>query len=265
MCRSKHHGGRRCVRDKRGRQLNTLNQRILRAKKQQETLSEEDPKREELQRKIAAAEEEKATLLQGSQNQEDAPDKAQDEEQEDLIDVGEERRAYFRERLNALPTKEEEDQLRKEKPLAPLPASKKKVSIFRSGVVSPPEKRSVEEGVYADSDRYRPEGRTGRSEGVFCSPTLSGVTRWVRGNHLVNSPDYDVREVTVDPDKVFVYSVEQWEVSSLLADDRVLSNKEIHEAYWNSGMTLRQWYDRGIDDGGQLGVAYLHRRRSEYS
>lgn len=244
------------MRDERGKRLNTLNQRILRAKKKQSALSEESPEYQSLQQKIASAEEEKSTLFEvDGSDQERGQDKV-----ERVIQVldswQQDRRERYLKRLYDTPSKEEEDRMRKEKPLAPLPPSKKKISIFRSGVVAAPEQRGVEKDTYLESDEYKPEGRTGRTEGIFCSPTLSGVTRWVRGNHMMNSPDYDVREITVDPDKVYVYSIERWETASAFADpssmlgsSALLSKQEIHNAYWDSGMTLRQWYDRGINDG----------------
>lgn len=125
------------------------------------------------------------------------------------------------------------------------------VSIFRSGPPAAPLKRGVENESYVYADKFAPEGRQGRMSGVFASPTMMGVTRWFRGNEGVNSPDYQVRELRVDPDTTYVYSVHEWERASAAMDMYSGSNPEsvqrretAMKKYWRSGVTLTEWYKR---------------------
>lgn len=121
------------------------------------------------------------------------------------------------------------------------------VSVFRSGVPSAPLKRGVENESYAYADRFTPEGRQGRMTGVFASPTMLGVTRWFRGNEGVNIPDYQVRELRVNPDTTYVYSVREWEKASSVIElyshpDHVETREKAMKKYWDSGVTLTEWY-----------------------
>lgn len=111
----------------------------------------------------------------------------------------------------------------------------KTVSVFRAGVPTTPEKRGVEAGAYETTDGYAPEGRQGRNTAVFASPTMNGVTAWVRGVSNVVK-DWGVRELRVNPDKVYVYSVRAWEACSV----NEVSQSEA-ENYWRTGITLSDW------------------------
>lgn len=125
------------------------------------------------------------------------------------------------------------------------------VSIYRSGVVEAPQSRGVESSSYAAADEYTPEGRQGRMTGIFASPSAYGVTRWVSGNAMVRSPDFQVRELRVNPDQVYVYSVSSWEAASGswgsgFNNEAFLSEKM--NSYWSSGVTLTEWSARFKSD-----------------
>jgi hypothetical protein len=117
------------------------------------------------------------------------------------------------------------------------------VSVFRSGIPSAPKERGVEKDSYNQADAYKPEGRQGRGTGVFASPTLGGVCRWVRGNEMTGVPDVNVREMRVDIDNTYVYSIDQWEraSSSMTSDDE-------YKKYWDSGMTMREYMEKAQAD-----------------
>jgi hypothetical protein len=109
-----------------------------------------------------------------------------------------------------------------------------KAKVYRSGTVEAPVFRGVEASSYHAADAVRPAGRMGRTNGIFASPSLSGVARWAHAkSSIVRCDDPFVREITVDPSKVFVYSVHAWE--------RASSRDSGYEEYWNSGMTLTEW------------------------
>jgi hypothetical protein len=115
----------------------------------------------------------------------------------------------------------------------------KRVSVFRAGVPNAPEKRGVETDPYLKADAVAPAGRQTRTTGIFASPTMHGVSKWVVGvSHVVN--DWKVREIRVDPDKVYVYSVHAWERCS----DDWMTTDEHRKAYWDTGITLTQWQDK---------------------
>lgn len=110
-------------------------------------------------------------------------------------------------------------------------------SVYRSGVPTPPAERGIENTSYTAADAHLPEGRQGRTTGVFAAPTIGGVARWVRGNYYTNLPDVKVRELRVDIDQTYVYSVEAWERASSRETD------EQYQAYWKTGMTLRVYME----------------------
>jgi hypothetical protein len=113
------------------------------------------------------------------------------------------------------------------------------VAVYRSGEPLAPTERGVEKDSYVKSDSLKPEGRQGRTDGVFASPTLGGVTRWVRGKWHSNVLDVQVREIRVDIDSTYVYSIHAWEKASS-GDD----NDAFHKEYWDSGITMREYMKR---------------------
>lgn len=112
------------------------------------------------------------------------------------------------------------------------------VSVYRSGVVEAPAERGVEAPSYVACDSFMPTGRQGRTSGIFASPTLGGVGRWVYANSGMSSIlDYRPREIRVDIDKTWVYSIRAWEVAS---------SKETEEEYknfWATGITMRKYME----------------------
>ena len=86
----------------------------------------------------------------------------------------------------------------------------------------------------------RPTGRQGRTDGFFASPTLYGACRWLLGNELTRIPDIRLRELWVNPDHVYVYSVQAWETASW-------SREENYHSYWETGMTLTQWREQELN------------------
>jgi hypothetical protein len=116
------------------------------------------------------------------------------------------------------------------------------IAVYRSGVPSAPKQRGVENGHYARADATIPSGRQPRMNGVFASPTLGGVCRWVRGNYMTNKDDVKVRELRVDVDNTYVYSVEAWEKAS--SNDTPAAYKE----YWDTGLTMREYMAKARQD-----------------
>jgi len=125
------------------------------------------------------------------------------------------------------------------------------VSVYRSGIPEAPINRGVEKESYRRADTYKPAERQGRMDGIFASPTLHGVTKWVRGNYFSKIPDVNVREIRVNPDTTYVYHIPTWERTSGKIEydaELNLSQKEAIENYWNTGVTLTEWNTRFLND-----------------
>lgn len=96
--------------------------------------------------------------------------------------------------------------------------------------------------LWSKYDAFVPAGRTGRLNSIYASPSLAGLTRWIRGNHLIglNSPHVNLKssQVTVEnADEVYVYSI--------ALHDKFFSfngvTPEQAKAYWDSGIRLSDW------------------------
>lgn len=90
-------------------------------------------------------------------------------------------------------------------------------------------------------DQHKPSGYSGRLNSIYASPSLDGVIRWVRSNHMAHysNPDYDLTtyEITVDAENTFVYSVEIFD--RLFSYDPLLEDQA--KEYWDSGIRLSDW------------------------
>jgi hypothetical protein len=121
-------------------------------------------------------------------------------------------------------------------PLAALCAGRKAfmlVNVYRSGVVAPPLYRGPEARLFRLADEARPSGRQDRTDAIFASPSLAGVAPWFHFNAEMQNRDPFVREITVDSDSVFVYSVSAW--------DATCRDNTSYESYWESGITLTEY------------------------
>lgn len=117
-----------------------------------------------------------------------------------------------------------------------------KTYVYRSGPVQAPVERSCEAAQFAAVDAVRPAGSVSRTDAIFAAPTLTGATRWVRGNALAGAEDVKVRQIAVDSDAVMVYSIDAWDRASTS-----FAREEHYYAYWASGMTLTDWLTAGLD------------------
>lgn len=94
------------------------------------------------------------------------------------------------------------------------------------------------QALWSSFDAVKPEGRTGRLESLYASPSLKGLVRWVKGMHLVATRDEDANldssEITVaDSETVFLYHVPTY--------DAVLSGRKTVADYWNTGIAISDW------------------------
>lgn len=111
-----------------------------------------------------------------------------------------------------------------------------KTTVYRSGSVTTPARRGCELESYEAADAVKPLNRQGRVTGIFASPTIEGVLRWVRANSMMPTiVDPFARAINVNPNTVYVYHVRTWE--------RCSSRNNNYEEYWATGMTLAEWLE----------------------
>lgn len=125
-----------------------------------------------------------------------------------------------------------------------FPKTMKKAKVFRIGPLQPQEKHFDDlQQVLQDFEETTPPGRIGRANGLFASPDIQSHGRWVLGiGDLGGNHDTTSHELTVNPNEVYVYPVELYEIASSLQS---WGNKEKFLAaakeYWDAGMTLAEW------------------------
>lgn len=119
-------------------------------------------------------------------------------------------------------------------------------TVYRVGVPTPPVERGVEAASYLNTDRHLPEGRQGRTDGVFASPTLGSAARWVKGiSGGTKVLDVRVRRLTVNPDTTYIYPLRAWErLSNSYFDQWTPRHEEQAKEYWKTGITLTEWVNR---------------------
>lgn len=109
-----------------------------------------------------------------------------------------------------------------------------KQTVFRSGNMTPATTGChLEFTTHADLSRPH---RVGRAGALFAAPTLAGSLRWISGNDMCRN-ETRLREITVDADTTYVYSVDAWEAASWTSSP----SQDKIDAFWATGMTLTEW------------------------
>lgn len=121
-----------------------------------------------------------------------------------------------------------------------------KQKVYRAGLMTPSTDAGAAHAITAAADALRMgTGLPERMGSLFAAPTLPGVVRWVRGNHMCRY-DTRVREITVDADTTYVFHVHAWESVSWNVHG-FQSDKA--RAYWNTAITLTDWLARAESEG----------------
>lgn len=118
----------------------------------------------------------------------------------------------------------------------------KLMKVYRVGSMTPPEKHGFDgmDERIAKIDSFAPEGRQGRAGAIFASPDLASHSRWIKGVSFAGVDATQNHEITVDPEKVYVYSVEAYERAS---SDLFVRPEEVDKrikGFWESGRTLSE-------------------------
>lgn len=120
--------------------------------------------------------------------------------------------------------------------------------VYRSGPVNIPVHGEVVARLYGRADSARPPGRIGRSQAIFCSPTLLGASRWMSGNLFAAGPsaDVSVREIRLvnDTRAIYAYPVSAWDHAS-----RTGASEADLRAYWAAGVPIKTWFAKAGAEG----------------
>lgn len=125
-----------------------------------------------------------------------------------------------------------------------FPKAMKKAKVFRIGPLQPQEQHFDDlQKVLKDFEETTPPGRVGRSNGLFASPDIQSHGRWVLGiGGMGGGKDLESHELTVNPNEVYVYPVELYEIaSSHQSWGRMDKFREAAKEYWDAGLTLAEW------------------------
>jgi hypothetical protein len=105
-------------------------------------------------------------------------------------------------------------------------------------------------------DRYCPQGRATRSQGLFCTASIGSVSRWVAANLSCRYP-YQPKEITYCGPEPYVYPIGLYErASSAYGSYRHLQGTEdprwqqweqMAQAYWEAGVPLSDFQDHEQD------------------
>lgn len=122
------------------------------------------------------------------------------------------------------------------------------IKVYRNGSLSLAEHSEEIQQRWAPYDDVKPANRSGRLTSLYASPSIPGVIRWVKGNHLVsgNDPHADLtnHEITVsNPESVFVYSIHAYDTTTRFNPAAVKGA----EKYWESGIALSEWETKAAE------------------
>lgn len=125
--------------------------------------------------------------------------------------------------------------------------------VYRNGAVRPGKHSEEIYLLWGTYDRIKPQGRTGRLNSVYASPSLAGMVRWTHTNHMGSIPakrDMASYEITVqNPAELYVYDVKVYErtARNLHWDGDIgkpgyeTSNAKILQPYWDTGIPFTDW------------------------
>jgi len=132
---------------------------------------------------------------------------------------------------------------RLEQEKSPKPTKKPKtISVYRNGHIAIAEHKNPDVlKQYETVDAVKPlDGRVGRKDAIFASPSIQGVGRWVKANESsTRTQGLDNNEIKVDPKNVYVYSIDEYEKAAFSLENQ--NNPEAYRDYWASGILLSDW------------------------
>lgn len=133
--------------------------------------------------------------------------------------------------------------------------------VYRNGPVKVGDHSSELQKIWSIYDSVKPVGRTGRLDGIYASPNLTGMARWTHANHVKGdvTPTQDLANYAItvcNPERIFFYDVTTYDNTAFLlnlyteGDDQQYwkSNREIAKEYWDTGVSLREWEEKAKEE-----------------
>lgn len=142
-------------------------------------------------------------------------------------------------------------------------------SAYRLGELGKPADYGSSQGLFEIADKYRPQNRPGRLDGLFCAPTPEALGFWVhtvRANngYFYEAEDLPCWELHITGPAPYVYRSSDWNRVVFRSQSEPLprwegdvSLLETIDRYWQSGTPLDAFLAGGHDqsDGYEVIVA----------
>lgn len=133
--------------------------------------------------------------------------------------------------------------------------------VYRNGPVKVGEHSGDLRKLWSIYDSVKPAGRAGRLDGIYASPTLTGMARWTHTNHVngivTSAMDMANYAITVrNPERIFLYDVNEYDNTAFLltlyteneASTWNTENQELAKEYWDSGISLLEWEKKAKEE-----------------
>lgn len=134
-------------------------------------------------------------------------------------------------------------------------ASRAVFTVYRVGELARPIHLPALRNLYMLADERKPDGRPGRQNSLFCSPTLAAAYSWMPAaadrSGLYREDEMPIWMLQCSDELPWVYPVAAWrcveQAQNALAAGQISSSERDRAiaAYWASGVPLASWCERG--------------------
>jgi len=107
-----------------------------------------------------------------------------------------------------------------------------KLTLYRSGRLTPAGDHAATNPRFLEADAVCPQGRAGRTTGLFCASSMEEMATWHLANLQMRRAGYvaQAREIRYCGPMPYAYPVAAWDAASFTS----AGEQELHD-YWNSG------------------------------
>lgn len=116
--------------------------------------------------------------------------------------------------------------------------------LYRAGDLAKPEDYDVSAPHYEAVEQFKPAGRAGRLDGLFCSVSLKTLKRWYSANLLFRLPSQP-HEIRYHGPEPYAYPISLWERASSAYENCLPNRPDMFEqaarAYWEAGVPLSEY------------------------
>lgn len=123
-------------------------------------------------------------------------------------------------------------------------------TVYRLGDLDKATSYGDSHELFEIADKFRPQDRTGRLQGLFCAPTLEALNYWVRAvkannGHFYEAEDLPCWELQITEPAPYVYSASAWNAVAFRSQSDPLprwvgdaSLLDTIDRYWEQGAPL---------------------------